>query len=77
MLGYQLEHQSDKYDQLVLSYKKIGSMVHDTQKHISYIRSCIEEKEYDRIRTVCDRYEEELKINMLFQKQEILLLIHL
>lgn len=73
MLGYQLEHQSDKYDQLVLSYKKIGSMVHDTQKHISYIRSCIEEKEYDRIKTVCDRYEEELKINMLFQKQETLL----
>lgn len=24
MLGYQLEHQSDKYDQLVLSYKKLA-----------------------------------------------------
>ena len=68
MLGYQLEHQSDKYDQLVLSYKKIGSMVHDTQKHISYIRSCIEEKEYDRIRTVCDRYEEELKNKYVVSK---------
>ena len=43
-------------------------MDHATQKHKSYIRSCIEEKEYDRIRTVCDRYEEELKNKYVFSK---------
>lgn len=45
----QLEYQRNKYQQLGEAYKNIRSFMHDTKKHLFYIESCVNEKNYDEI----------------------------
>jgi signal transduction histidine kinase len=41
----QFAHQEQKYEQTSLSFKKISSILHDTNKHLLYLRECFEQNE--------------------------------
>lgn len=43
----QFVFQEQKYEQASQSFKSIGSVVHDTNKHLVYLNECIERCEYD------------------------------
>ena len=42
----QLDYQEEKYEQATLSFKNISSIIHDTNKHLLYIRECVMENEH-------------------------------
>lgn len=48
-IGAQLLYQSEKYQQLSAAYRSTRSIVHDTKKHMFYIQSCVDNREYDKI----------------------------
>lgn len=43
----QFVFQEQKYEQASQSFKSIGSVIHDTNKHLVYLNECIERGEYD------------------------------
>ncbi len=43
----QFEFQEKKYEQASRSFKSISSVVHDTNKHLVYLRECLDRQEYD------------------------------
>lgn len=43
----QFVFQEQKYEQASQSFKSIGSVIHDTNKHLVYLNECIERREYD------------------------------
>lgn len=43
----QFVFQEQKYEQASQSFKSIGSIIHDTNKHLIYLNECIERGEYD------------------------------
>lgn len=43
----QFVFQEQKYEQASQSFKSIGSVLHDTNKHLVYLNECIERREYD------------------------------
>ena len=43
----QFVFQEQKYEQASQSFKSIGSIIHDTNKHLVYLNECIERSEYD------------------------------
>lgn len=43
----QFAFQEQKYEQASQSFKSIGSIIHDTNKHLVYLNECIERREYD------------------------------
>ena len=42
----QLDYQEEKYEQATVSFKSISSIIHDTNKHLLYIRECVMENEH-------------------------------
>lgn len=45
----QLNHQSEKFSQLSNAYKETRRVVHEVKRYNSYITSCIQKGEYDKI----------------------------
>ncbi len=43
----QFVFQEQKYEQASQAFKSIGSVIHDTNKHLVYLNECIERGEYD------------------------------
>lgn len=43
----QFAFQEQKYEQASQSFKSIGSIIHDTNKHLVYLNECLEQGEYD------------------------------
>lgn len=43
----QFVFQEQKYEQASQSFKSIGSVLHDTNKHLVYLNECIKRREYD------------------------------
>ena len=43
----QFAFQEQKYEQASRSFKSIGSIIHDTNKHLVYLNECIERGEYE------------------------------
>lgn len=43
----QFEYQEKKYEQISQAFKSINSVIHDTNKHLVYLRECIEHDDYD------------------------------
>lgn len=43
----QFAFQEQKYEQASQSFKSIGSIIHDTNKHLVYLNECLERREYD------------------------------
>ena len=54
----QFVFQEQKYEQASQSFKSIGSIIHDTNKHLVYLNECIERCEYDEAKHyVCTAIE--------------------
>lgn len=43
----QFEYQEQKYEQTSQSFKSIGSIIHDTNKHLVYLDECLDRGEYE------------------------------
>lgn len=49
LINNQISYQKSKYQQLGEAYKNIRSFMHDTKKHLFYIETCVNNKDYDSI----------------------------
>jgi sensor histidine kinase regulating citrate/malate metabolism len=57
----QFEFQEQKYEQTSLSFKKISGIIHDTNKHLLYLRECIEKGEKSEALSYIDKATENVE----------------
>lgn len=57
----QIEYQADKYNLISTAYRETRKLIHDTKQHLFFIRSSVENREYDIIPEYINRQIEELE----------------
>ncbi|MCM1523639.1 MAG: GHKL domain-containing protein [Ruminococcus sp.] len=57
----QFEFQERKYEQASLSFKSISGVIHDTNKHLIYLRECLDKGEYEEAKRYIDKAGERLE----------------
>jgi signal transduction histidine kinase len=60
-LEVQFAFQEQKYEQTSLSFKKISSIIHDTNKHLVYLRECFEQDEKEEALLYIDKATERVE----------------
>jgi sensor histidine kinase regulating citrate/malate metabolism len=57
----QFEFQEQKYEQTSLSFKKISGIIHDTNKHLLYLRECVLNGEKEEALSYIDKATENIE----------------